>query len=287
MATQFGSLRAFLERCDEHGFGPVEIQRLVESWDILKLIGEGTLTREMLKQITEQAVNPFVGEKTEHLDLYTVEEQVKALQELYPDMDSSQVVKLSKRIPVPYHAGGLFVIPKPSSVAARMGINDPYGAGYYQLLETTVLVYLARQQKFSNWLEEETGRGHLRMRESTADALQRLEEEQSGDYLVFAAQLGTKWDRYIPHDAKSEMELSNNEFPLPAWVVGHILLTGCEIHGEFEHVIIDCVGDEYLFEPDIVFSNYLFFIFGRSESVLSHRWEGHLSLGGLVSGFFP
>ncbi|HEY4695056.1 MAG TPA: hypothetical protein VIH52_03820 [Candidatus Nanoarchaeia archaeon] len=274
MATQtpWGPLKALFERFDEHNFGRTEIQRLVENADTLVQIGNGTLTREVINQIIKQVINPFAKEKVEVRYFYpegwkptSVEEQLSVLQGFYPDLDGSHVVEIAGGIIGPLDTDGLFVVPKPSSVAAKLGINDPYGAGYGQLLEAAVLTHLAGQRNFHNYRAGELTPDRVRVRQSTAEALRKLEEATPGDFLVFFAQTGKKWGGYSPRNARWEMERAASEFALPAWCVGNILLTNPNRLDKFEHLCIDCPGDEYRFKPVGEFELCLCFDFDSDE----------------------
>ena len=296
MATQttWGPLKALFERFDEHNFGRTEIQRLVEHADALVQIGNGTLTREIISQIIKQVVNPFAKEKVEVRYFYpdgwkptSVEEQLSVLQGFYPGLVGSHVVEIAGGIIGPLDADGLFVVPKPGSVAAKLGIEDPFGEGYGQLLETTVLVHLAGQRKFHNYRAGKLTPDRVRVRRSTADALRKLEEKTPGDFLVFLAQTGKKWGGYSPRNSRWEMERGTAEFALPAWVVGHIVLTNPARLDKNEHLFVDCPGDEYRFEDAAEFPYCLHFRFrdGRLE-FLGSGWLDAANDGcGSASGF--
>lgn len=295
MATQviWGPLKALIERFDEHNFGSVEIQRLVENADFLIQIGNGTLTREAISRMIAQVVNPFAKEKVKVRYFYpkdwsptTIFDQLGVVLGYYPDLDASHVVEVAKGIEVPQAADGLFVIPKPTRVAAKLGIENPYGEGYGQLLETTVLTHLASQRKFYNYRAGELTADRVRMRQSAANALRKLEEETPGDFLVFPAQTGQKWGGYSPRNARFEMERGTIEFPLPAWVVGHVLLTRPKRLYQYEHLAIDCPGDEYRFEDGAEFGNCLYFFFGVARLKFDRRWLAFANDGcGSASGF--
>lgn len=296
MATHFGSLRAFLERCDEHGFGPNEIQRLIESWDVIKLIGEGKLTRETLAQSLVSLVNPYTSERVDLQWGYprgwrptTVEAQLSVLREYYSDLDGSHVLGIAQDMEAPEGADGIFVVPKLSRMAEQYETEDPYGAGYGQLLANTVLTHLADKRKFYNYRAGELGSDRLRMRQYTAGVLQSQEADTPGDFLVFPAQTGKKWGGYSPRNARWEMEHgnANAEFPLPAWVGGHILLTNPSRLSEYRHLIIDCPGDEYRFGPGGVFEGCLYFdLFDGGRLYLDYRWLDDPSAdAGSGSGF--
>ncbi len=283
MATQttWGPLKALIERFDEHNFGRVEVQRLVENADVLVQIGNGTLTREIISQIIEQIANPFAEEKTDLRWFYPdgwkpigLLDQLSVLQGFYPGLNGSRVVDMATRITVPKDADGLFVVPKPSSVATKLGIDNPFGEGYGQMLEASVLAHLTSQRKFHNYRAGELTPDRVRVRQSAADAIRKLEEEQpEGDFLVFPAQTGKKWGGYSPRNAQWNIERkSENEFPLPAWCVGHIILTNPTRLDRYEILWIDCPEDEYRFGGDVEFQSCLYFGFDDGWIDFDVRW---------------
>ncbi|MEK7611179.1 MAG: hypothetical protein AAB486_02255 [Patescibacteria group bacterium] len=298
MATQFiwGPLKALIERFDEHNFGPTEIQRWLENFDFLLRIGNGTIPRELLVKVIGEMANPFAREKTEVRYFYpkgwsptTIFDQQKVLQDFYPYLDASHVVEVAKGIAVPQAADGLFIIPKLSRVAVELGIENPYGEGYGQMLESTVLAHLARQRQFHNYRAGELTADRVRMRQLAIDAIAKLEKEQPGDFLVLAAQTGQKWGGYSPRNARWEMERGTTEFPLPAWVVGHVLLTNpkrLENLEKYEHLAIDCSGDEYRSGGGAEFESGLCFCFSGGRLRFYRRWLGDASGDcGSASGF--
>lgn len=270
------------------------MQNLVSNWGAVRTIGRGEISQATFQTAVREVINPFAKEKTtlryfypEGWKVATVEEQLKVLLGFYPDLDGSQVVQIAKGMQVPDGADGLFVVPKPSSVAAKLVIDNPFTSGYGQLLEATVLAYLSKERKFTNYRAGELTADRLRMRQSAVDGLRKMEEEIPGDFLVIAAQTGLKWGGYSPRNTRWEMEHGTTEFPLPAWVAGHIILTNPKRLEKNEHLIIDCPGDEYRFGAGKGFGVCLYFSFESGRLYLSSRWLGythdHCGSGSLFS----
>lgn len=218
----------------------------------------------MAKEIT----NPFWDEKIEPALEYpknwepvSITEQLEALRSFYPDLDSSHVESIAENISAPEAADGVFVVPKPSSVAAKRGIEDPFGKGYRRLLEVTVLDHIVKQRNFLYYRGLDVTDDTHRMGQLASDAISRMEEEQSGDYLVFAAQTGKKWAGSSPSFARWEMEHGVREFPLPSWCAAHIILTNPKRLEKYEDLGIDCPGDEYRFRGSPEIPNCFSFYF--------------------------
>ncbi len=269
------------------------MQNLLSNWGAVQVLGRGKIDQATFQSVIREVVNPFADEKTEVRYFYPdgwkptgVEEQLAVLQGFYPDLDGSHVVEIASGITVPDDADGLFVVPKPNSVAVKLGVENLYGEGYGQLLETTVLAHLASQRKFHNYRAGVLTQDRVRMRQSAADTIRKLEEEQTGDFMVFPAQTGKKWGGYSPRNARWDMERGTTEFPLPAWVVGHIVLTNPKRFEKNEHLFVDCPGDEYWFEGDAEFAYCLFLIFYDGQLRLYRRHlDGARDHCGSGSGF--
>ncbi|MEX0621880.1 MAG: hypothetical protein WD187_02720 [Candidatus Woykebacteria bacterium] len=282
------------EKPDPRGFA----QNLISNWGAIQVIGRGVIDQATFEAAVKEVVNPFAEEKEELRWFYpdgwkptTVEGQLAILQEVYVDLalNGSHVEGYAAGITVPEAADGLFVVPKPSSIAAKLGITvDPLVEGYGQLLEGSLLDRLEKQRKFKNYRAGQLTPDRVRMRQSAADEIRKLEAEQpEGDFLVFPAQTGMKWGGYSPQNARWDIEhKSENEFPLPAWCVGHILLTNPGRLEAYEILWIDCPGDEYRFEGEVGFGRCLYvrFVGGRLE--FCSRWLRHAyDSCGSASGF--
>jgi hypothetical protein len=158
-------LKALIQRFDEHGFSRQELQRLVEASDILVQIGNGTLTREMLTRKVRGVWRPK-----------SVKEQIEVLRKVYPDLDSLYVFQLAwEQRNIPQEADGLFVIPKLTSVAKKLGVDDPFVSGYGRLLEMTILSHLADQRPFYNCRAGELTPDRVRVLASAAESIQLIE----------------------------------------------------------------------------------------------------------------
>lgn len=264
------------EKLDPRGFA----QNLISNWGAVQVIGRGGIDQATFQVAIKDLVNPFAEEKTDLRWFYpdgwkptSVEKQLLVLQGFYPDLDGSHVAEIAMGITVPEDADGVFVVPKPSSVAVKLGVNDSFGEGYGQMLEASVLAHLASQRKFHNYHAGELTPDRVRVRQSAADAIRKLEEETPGDFLVFAAQTGKKWGGYSPQNARWDIERKvENEFPLPAWCVGHIVLTNPTRLDRYEILWIDCPGDEYRFGGDAEFGLCLYFDFLDGRLEFSLRW---------------
>ena len=270
------------------------LQNLISNWGAVQVIGRGEIDQATFQVAIKDIVNPFVEDKTNLRWFYPrgwepigVLEQLSVLQGFYPDLNGSRVIDIAARITVPKAADGLFVCPKPSGVAAKLGISEPFGEGYGQMLEASVLDHLARQRRFYNCHGGNMTSDDVRMRQTAVDAIRKLEAEHpEGDFLVFPAQTGLKWGGYSPQNACWEIEhKSEFEFPLPAWFGGHIILSNQARLKAHEILVIDCPGDKYRFGGGS--AECLSFSFDSGRLVFGGKWLNYSSgLSGSASGFF-
>lgn len=268
-------------------------QNLISNWGAVQTIGRGEVDQAAFMEAVKGIVNPYASEQVETRFFYpegwsptSVEEQLAVLQWFYPELDGKHVLQLVEGMSVPDGADGLFVIPKLSNIAAKLGIDEPYGKGYGKMLETTVLVHLANQRKFHNYRTGEMGADRLHIRQSAAEAIRSLEAETQGDFLILPAQTGMKWGGYSPRNARWEMEHGTTEFPLEAWVVGHILLTNPERLGRYQDLVIDCPGVDYRLRHGDGPDDCLYFSFDYGKLYLGNGWVGGADdVTGSASGF--
>lgn len=248
--------------------------------------------------MAKETINPFRDEKKEPTAEYpknwepiSISEQLEALQGFYPNLDSSHVASIAQNISLPEAADAVFVVPKPSIIAAKQNIEDPFGKDYRRLLEVTVLNHIVKQRNFLYYRGLDVTDDTHRIGQLASDAIRRMEEEQPGDYMVFAAQTGKKWAGTSPSYARWEMEHGVGEFPLPSWCAAHIILTNPARLENYDDLGIDCPGDEYRFKGSPEIPNCFCFYsesFGGGELWFSTTVaQGGRYRFGSASGFLP
>lgn len=265
------------------------LQRLNESWGAVQQLGRGKAVRDSAVLVDE--ANPYASEKTTPRLKYprgwqpkNVEQQVEILREFYPMLDVSMVGEIARSLHVPSAADGLFVVPKLSAVASDR-IDNPYNTNYGVMVES-VLRKIAEKRALKNWREGQLGATQLRLRETTLEALQRLEKQTEGDYLVFPAQTGRKYAGYSVCNSRWEIEHNTPEFCLEAWCGTHILLTHPERLTKNTDSFVDLPGTEYSLGSDCEFGNQLYFLFSVGRLHFTCGLVSYVSrLSGSASGF--
>lgn len=241
-------IELILREKDPHGF----VQNLHENWGEVQLIGRGGANKATLDE-SSQHVNLYAGEKVRPRFSYPkaykpngVVEQAAILVSHLEGLDVSHVETLASSWKSVSGADGLYVVPKPTVVANRLGIGDPW-TNFGALTEQGPITALSGQRPFKNWRAGEIGNNRYRIADSARSALQEFEREQSGDVLVFPAQTGKLYAGFSVRNARWEIEHARNpsQWPLPSYVVAWILYANEGRLAAYEHLAIDCPGDEY------------------------------------------
>lgn len=248
---------------------------------------------EQLRDLLGIIVSPYADEQVDvaygYPDGYQSKSpgsQLNVLKKLYPELKSTAgILAWAKRLgDLQGKEELLQVAPKLSAIARIHSIDDPYGSGYGKCLEV-MLSHISSSRKFHNYREGRLTEKHVRLLQSTREVLEKLEAETQGDYLVIPMQSGHLYGGYSPRNARWEIE-NNGQWALPAWVVGHHLLTHTERCVKWEELEPDCPGDEYSPDADGSFEHSLYFDFSDGKLKFDYRWADYASdYYGSVSGF--
>lgn len=232
-------------------------QNLIERWGAVQLIGRGEVTQaKLIEALSHIETNPYASEKVKASFSYpsgykpkSVGDQVKVLLARYDWLDVRHIDSIAKSWGKFAQADGLYVIPKPTSLASRLDIAEHW-ANFGLLTEQGPLEALASQRKFTNLRAGRLGLDRYRLAASAKSALEALEAEQpEGDLLVFPAQTGKLLAGFSPRNSRWDIEHATNpaQWPLPAYVVGWIVYCNPHRLEKYDHLVIDCPGDEYRF----------------------------------------
>ncbi|OHA17076.1 MAG: hypothetical protein A3G52_01560 [Candidatus Taylorbacteria bacterium RIFCSPLOWO2_12_FULL_43_20] len=215
-----------------------------------------------------------------------IEEQVKALAEIL-NLDSSNALEYAKNLPeLPAGAEGWFAIPSSNGLKKLFpqieNDADRYCAGVRLVHEK-----IAASRKFYNWSDRQITPNRLRVHARTAHALDLVAENQHGDILIVAEQLGM---RHRGRSVRRAREcFDSNEFGLGSLAVGSIVLTHPNRLVRWKELDMDCSGDEFDDpDADVRFDHAPFFIFNDGEVGFGTHWydDAYESYGS-VSAFVP
>jgi hypothetical protein len=146
-------------------------------------------------------------------------------------VEVGKLVELTEQ-PLPQHAEGYYVIQKWETVAPT------YGEAVDK-----VLAAIAKQRKFYNYREGQTGPKYLRQTERSKAMFAKLGAQQPNPhFLVVPAQFGL---RHRGRSVRRAREVFlENEFGLGAFAVACMILTHLERFTKYEDLCVDCSGDE-------------------------------------------
>lgn len=242
----------------------------------------------------EQHFNPYADEKVDPRFFYpngyqprSVGQQVKTILGHLSGLDVSHVEALAASWDKYEQADGLYVVPKPSVLARYLSITDHWD-NFGLLTEQGPLAALVKRRKFTNWRANELGPDRYRLADSAKLALKALEAEQPGDVLVFPAQTGKLFAGFSVRNARWVIEHAANpsQWPLPGYVAGWMVFANQRRLTRYEHLVIDCPGDELRFGPVGEFGFALYFNFDNDGLYCFGGWIDRPSgRYGSASGF--
>lgn len=176
----------------------------------------------------------------------SAEEQASVLKRILRRLDTNHIRDIAASYPEFEGADAIYVIPKPTIVAAHVGLEDPY-TDFGLLTELGPMAELQNQREFKNLQLGKMGSNYYRLNNHAKRVLMSLEEEQPGDVLVFPAQTGKLYAGSQIRNAQWP-SLKPNQWPLPAYAVGWMLYTDPRRLEEYRDLAIDCPGDKYNLE---------------------------------------
>src|SRR3990167_8217716 len=180
--------------------------------------GDGLQDRlvPILQELGGAGPNPYKDERTKQSYYYpkgwtvpSIEEQAQRLGNLLPGLT---LPTQAPEIAVPKGFDGFAIVPKVSALGKLFSIQDPYGAGYGQVVEQ-LLGLIDKQRKFYNYRKGELGPNYIRIEERVRGRLQMTEGETEGDCLVVPISFGNLYAGYSPRNAR-ETTLRTQQLPL-------------------------------------------------------------------------
>jgi hypothetical protein len=260
------------------------LQRVLGNFGIVQMLGRGEVTQaeliEALKNIETNAQTPKIQEQS-------IQKQVQLFLADLPQLDVSHVeenVAMTTAWMDPA-AAGLFCYVRTETMATHFGIAEPWD-NFGDLTEKT-LGLLVTHRKFYTYRSGQLGTKSHRLYASTKATMQRIEAQQKGDIIVIPAQLGSLYRGKSVQTSRDLIGKSGNQFCLPAFIVGQILLVNPDILTNSRDWFIDCPGDECRLGGGRELEDALCFFFDGGGLCLGDRWSGGSRNDcGSASGFF-
>lgn len=205
-----------------------------------------------------------------------IEEQILALAKIF-NLDPSCALELAKHLPaLPDGAKGWFAILEWEDLAL-----------FYGEAVKKVFAAIKLQRNFYNHRLDELGAEYLRPHAHTVRMLGKIRAWQNppigGGILIVPAQLGRRHRGRSVRRARAVF--ARREFGLGAVAVGSILLTHPELETRWEHLHIDCAGDEYTPGSGGGWQLTPFFHFASSLKFGANWYNGAHKRYGSATGF--
>ena len=172
-----------------------------------------------------------------------IEDQIQAIAKIF-GLDPACALVYVKNLPaLPDGAEGWFAIPSVTALAAKFfpEVTDP--AQQYCRAVQLIHEKIKASRPFYNWREGQIRPSQLRVHARTAHALDMVAEEQKGDILIVACQLGMLHRGQSVRRAREVFAAT--EFGLTSLAVGSIVLVHPERLVRYEELDMDCSGDEF------------------------------------------
>jgi len=215
-----------------------------------------------------------------------IQDQIKALAKIL-NLNPADALEYAKNLPeLPDGAEGWFAIPSVEALVKKHFPKVTGPAEQYCRAVQLIHAKIKGSRSFHNWREGQITTAQLRVHARTAHALDLIAEQQKGDILIIAAQLGMRHRGKSVRRAREVFKA--NEFGLGSLAVGSIILTHPERLVRWEELDMDCAGDEFAPGADGVFSRAPVFYFGGGRvgfgTVSVGSAHGHYgSASGLLS----
>jgi len=226
-------------------------------------------------QFADEEVNSGYSYPEDHR-VKDIADQVQILKSAFPELkDATYDESIAAKL-LPPNAEGWFVIPRWEKLGSM------YGEAVDKVLQA-----IGSSRTFYNYREGQTGPAYLRQHSKTAEAFQKLEDEQKGhDILIVPCQLGL---RHRGRSVRRAREIMNaGEVGLGALAVGCVLLSHPKREVRWEQLHMDCAGDEFAPDADGDFSIAPYFYFHDGGVEFDTDYGGNaIENCGSASAFLP
>ena len=263
-----------------------EAQRVNDTPGLADVVAEFIDQNRSMNKFKDEEVRAAYGYPKEYKGPKPIEQHIKAIAEIF-GLDSALALEYAKKLPVlPDGAEGWFAIPSVDALVAKHfpEVTDP--AEKYCRAVQLVHQKIAKSRPFYNWRDGQIDAAHLRVSARTSEAMDRIAEQQKGDILIVAVQLGKHHGGRSVRRARGLF--ANNEFGLTSVAVGAIILVHPERIACYEELDIDCSGDEFSDAGGDVFGHAPYFSFYDDEvKFVTLVVSSASAYYGSASGFAP
>ena len=268
------------------GLTEEEAQRVNDTPGLADVVAEFIGQNRSTNKFKDEEVRAAYGYPNEYKGPKPIADQVKAIAKIF-GLDSASALEYAKKLPaLPEGAEGWFAIPSVDALAQKHfpEVADP-AEKYCRALQL-VHQEIAKARSFTNYRDGQIDTAHLRVSTHTLEMMKKIAEQQKGDVLIIAVQLGK---RHGGRSVRRTREVfTANEYGLTSVAGGSIVLVHPERLVRWEELDMDMAGDEFSDDGGGRFGRAPCFRFGggrvRFDAYdVSHAGDGY----GSSSGFAP
>ena len=260
-----------------------EAQRVGEAAGLSDLIDNFIAENRNTNRYKDEEVRVVYGYPKEYKGPKHIADQIKAIAEIF-GLDPASAFEYAKKLPaLPEGAEGWFAIPSVDALAAKYfpEVIDP--AEKYCLALQLVLQKIAESRSFTNWRNGQIDTAHIKVSLRTQEMMQKIAEQQKGDILIIAAQLGKRHGGRSVRRAREVFVA--NEYGLTSVAGGSIVLVHPERLVRWEELDMDMAGDEFSVDGGGQFGHAPSFLFRGRAKFGSHDVSYPYGRFGSSSGF--
>lgn len=233
----------------------------------------------------DEEVRVAYGYPKEYKGPKPIADQVKAIAKIF-GLDSASALEYAKSLPaLPEGAEGWFAIPSVDALAVKHfpEVTDP-AEKYCRALQL-VHQKIAESRSFKSWRDGQIDTAHIKVSARTLEKMNQVIQQQRGDILIIAAQLGKRHGGRSVRRAREVF--TANEYGLTSVAGGSIVLVHPERLVRWEELDIDMAGDEFSDDGDGRFGRAPYFHFyGKAKFGtldVSNDYDRFGSASGFVS----
>jgi hypothetical protein len=267
------------------GLTEEEAQRVNDTPGLADVVTEFINQNRSTNKYKDEEVRVAYGYPKEYKGPKPIEQQIKAIAEIF-GLDPASALEYAKKLPVlPDDAEGWFAIPSVDALAAKYFPEVTDHAEKYCRALQLVHQKIADGRSFTNWRNGQIDMAYIKVSLRTQEMMQKVTEQQKGDILIIAAQLGKRHGGRSVRRAREVFVA--NEYGLTSVAIGSIVLVHPERLTRWEELDPDCSGDEFSDDGDGFFGRAPYFNFnGKAEfgtKGVSSPYDYYGSASGFVS----
>lgn len=239
-----------------------EAQRVNEAAGLADLVDQFIAEHRLTDKYKDEEAKSNYRYPGEYKGPKSIGEQIAALAKIF-NLDPAQALAYAKKLPeLPDGAEGWFAVLPPAAAQKLCPEVKDEAERHCRMLQL-VHEKIAASRPFYNYCEGQIDTAHLKVHPRTAEKMKAIVEQQPGDILIIAAQLG------MHHRGRSSRRsrevFVQNEFGLTSVSVGSIVLVHPERLVRYDELDMDCAGEEFSGGGDGLFGHAPCFYFNDGE----------------------